>query len=195
MEGPMQPRPRDLGSIAPGVASARRSGADAPWEQRARPSLNARPLPRPARDTSVLVCGDNAFARRMTATLDGVPGVTIVGYSDGVRLPAGLTRTDWPDVALIEASLGQGLARGAVSPALAGAASHCGVVVIADAETEAAGDQQPIELLRGWSVLLEDSARKPAVLSTVVQGAARGMASIDRGIDQHMISYLSGGFA
>ncbi len=169
----------------------RRVRVAAPRGQRARPTLRETRRTLPPRGTSVLVCGSDAFATRIAATLDGAPGIDIVGTSPGHDMSMELSRAGWPDVAVIDVEVGRRLGSGERGSAFKGTGARCGVVMIAGPDAGTGGDAKRIKLWRGWSVLLERSATSPAVLGSAVLSAARGVALIDHAINESMIEYLA----
>lgn len=159
--------------------------------RRARPTLRETRRTLPPRGTSVLVCGSDEFATRIAATLDGAPGIDIVGTSPGRDMSMELSRAGWPDVTVIDVEVGRRLGAGERGSAFKGTGARCGVVLIAGPNAGKGDDAQPIKLWRGWSVLLERSATSPAVLGSAVLSAARGVALIDHAINESMIEYLA----
>ncbi len=159
---------------------------------RAQPVQHGRATPQArsgTRPVPVLVCGSRAFAIRMIPALGKVPGVSVIGHSSGDDMALELARFRWPDIAIIDAGAGHRLAHSQTVPELNGKMASCAVVMIVPEPL--ADDPQPIEVWRHWSVLLEESATSPTLLGIALHSAARGVASIDRSIDESMIEYMA----
>lgn len=173
------------------------AGATAPRGRNgghARPLRRGRPAPGLPRRAAIFVCGSDAFASRMFAALGSVPGVEIVGWSNGDGMSAGLGRAGWPDVMIIDAAVGHWLTIDRASLELLepkGRGARCAVVMIADSADGSVSSPEPVVLWPGWSVLLEGSSKNPALLGAAVQYAARGVATIDHRIDESTIAYAS----
>ena len=175
----MQPEPRSRGA-PPGRHSGRKRGSSAVSVSRRNVSPEHRPEAPGTAATRVLVVDDEPLFRELvTSTLSATGIIEVVGAVGSGLDAIEMAERTAPDVVVMDIELGSEPDGIRAAHQIKAANPAIGIVIVSMHRERQYLAALPSQRAAGWSYLLKRSIREPQTLIRAIEGAARGLVTMD----------------